>query len=408
MRSEEYRSRNCGIGSVALASIHPRTTLQQLLLAKANWRQRLQGWAASGELAKPAQSALNRSTEPALRTNLCARPAKGVFEDLPPVLEGGSLLASSRGAYGWETATIDLNDSWLQSTDDTSIIAMLNEELGQHLDAILNLTNSPGDKGARLTPALMEPTLSAPSHQALLKEDNRELPPVDGTLIQVEFSDIVGTPGDDKLQGTDDAVLQRDLEGNDCLTWQREADQPFGEANNDTLNRGNGSDILRGSGGRYRLNTRPENVRTIGCVSDKYHYSDRLHVAMATKGTHLSTLPANPLANDVYVAIQDVENSNIQASEYHEIFCFSAADANQRVSLYEHAGHDDIAGEAANDTLISDYGNFSLNGGRGYIQAGLGNVLINGSDGNNALYAAQSRTLRQQQHFSSPPCKQPP
>ncbi|MEB3171502.1 MAG: calcium-binding protein, partial [Synechococcaceae cyanobacterium] len=248
--------------------------LERLQVAQSGWWQRLQNWAASGDFSKAAQSALNLEGEPAPLSRWSDRLSRGEMADLPPVqLVEGALLPGVRGAYGRETATIYLNASWLATADEASILAVLSEELGHHLDAQLNGKDSPGDEGARFAAALLRQPVSAAAQQALLEEDDQGLLALDGDLIAVEFSEIIGTPGDDTLEGTEDPDVLRGLEGNDTLLGRGGADQLFGDADNDTLDGGDGNDVLKGGDGNDYLYGRSGDDILEGEAGDDNLYS---------------------------------------------------------------------------------------------------------------------------------------
>ena len=50
----------------------------------------------------------------------------------------GKAMPSTAGAYGISTGTIYLNQEWLQSASRERVLAVLSEELGHHLDGMLN------------------------------------------------------------------------------------------------------------------------------------------------------------------------------------------------------------------------------------------------------------------------------
>ena len=118
----------------------------QLLAA---WRTRLTAWASDGSLGAAAREALQLDGEPAELTALISQWAAGDFSALPPieVLEG-SVLPGAAGAYAISTGTIYLNGDWLASASEQQVIAVLTEELGHHLDGLLNTSDTPGDEGS--------------------------------------------------------------------------------------------------------------------------------------------------------------------------------------------------------------------------------------------------------------------
>ena len=72
----------------------------------------------------------------------------GDFTALPAiVLLSGADLHGARGAYAGSTATIYLNRDWLAVASRDQLSAVLTEELGHHLDGLLNGADTPGDEG---------------------------------------------------------------------------------------------------------------------------------------------------------------------------------------------------------------------------------------------------------------------
>ena len=114
------------------------------------WLLRLQTWAANGRFVSAAVDALR--LKPGQGTDqlnrIANRLAKGDTRDLPPIeLLPGSVMRGASGAYASSHSTIYLNANWLESTSNDQIIAVLNEELGHHLDAQLNNSDTAGDEG---------------------------------------------------------------------------------------------------------------------------------------------------------------------------------------------------------------------------------------------------------------------
>ena len=55
-------------------------------------------------------------------------------------------MPGESGANASSNSTIYLNANWLESASNDQIIAVLNEELGYHLDAQLNNSDTAGDE----------------------------------------------------------------------------------------------------------------------------------------------------------------------------------------------------------------------------------------------------------------------
>ena len=133
--------------SITAATTNPAPTADSapwLLL----WQQLLKTWATDGSLTAAAREALQLEHTPALLTELNDAWALGDFADLPPIeLLSAADISGALGAYAASTASIYLNSNWLSSASHEQIHAVLTEELGHHLDSLLNTTDTPGDEG---------------------------------------------------------------------------------------------------------------------------------------------------------------------------------------------------------------------------------------------------------------------
>ncbi len=128
-----------------MANTTASATLQALL---PDWQRLLQGWAADGHLTAAAQEALLLQDEPRTLRRLANRWAASDFRDLPPVvLLSASDMPGAMGAYAISTGTIYLNQDWLLGASRELVFAVLTEELGHHLDGVLNVGDTPGDEG---------------------------------------------------------------------------------------------------------------------------------------------------------------------------------------------------------------------------------------------------------------------
>jgi hypothetical protein len=103
------------------------------------WYQLLQQWSLDGRLSAAAQEALLLSGESEPLTALTDQWAAGDFSGLPPiVLLPASSMPGAAGAYADSTGTIYLNEDWLQTASTDAVFSVLTEELGHHLDNLLN------------------------------------------------------------------------------------------------------------------------------------------------------------------------------------------------------------------------------------------------------------------------------
>jgi hypothetical protein len=170
----------------------PQALLELLLQ---NWRQLLSQWAQSGALSQAARNALELDAggDPPLLGELVERWAAGDFRDLPPIeLLPASAMPGAAGAYAISTGTIYLNASWLQNASPEQALAVLSEELGHHLDGLLNEVDTPGDEGALFAALLLrEGVIDEREHLAVRAAHDRGSVLVAGRELEVEQAAVV-------------------------------------------------------------------------------------------------------------------------------------------------------------------------------------------------------------------------
>ena len=148
-------------------------TLEILL---GDWRKLLSEWAASGQITAAAQEALQLDGEPELLQELVGEWSKGDFSELPPiVLIPSSSMPGAAGAYAISTGTIYLNEDWLADATFKQALSVLTEELGHHLDALLNRADTIGDEGQYFSRLIIEQPPKSASLPELRTEDDRGL-----------------------------------------------------------------------------------------------------------------------------------------------------------------------------------------------------------------------------------------
>jgi hypothetical protein len=119
------------------------------------WKLKLSEWAVDGSLGAAADAAFRLERRPTELAALISQWAVGDFSALPPiVLLPTSSMPGTAGAYAISTGSIYLNQDWLAGATAAQVIAVLTEELGHHLDGLLNVVDTPGDEGKRFALAL--------------------------------------------------------------------------------------------------------------------------------------------------------------------------------------------------------------------------------------------------------------
>jgi hypothetical protein len=157
------------------------------------WHQQIQSWAQDGSIRRAAQEALLLEGEPARLAGLVNQWAQGDFSALPPiVLLEGSAIPGAAGAYAISPGTIYLSQDWLQTAGDERVLAVLTEELGHHLDGLLNPSDTPGDEGELFAALLNGSGPSSEEHRpAVLAENDHATVRVAGAPVAAEQAAIM-------------------------------------------------------------------------------------------------------------------------------------------------------------------------------------------------------------------------
>ena len=141
----------------------------------------------SGRLTTAVQESLLLKTEPQALNELMTQWAKGDYENIPEILLlPGTVMDGAMGAYASGTGTIFLNADWLQNATRDQVLLVLTEELGHHLDAMLNQTDTPGDEGELLARLLADEKLSLDQMALIESDQDQGKVFTGGQIIQVE------------------------------------------------------------------------------------------------------------------------------------------------------------------------------------------------------------------------------
>ena len=212
---------------------------------------------------------------------------------------------------------------------------------------------------------------------------------------------IIGTEGNDVLNGTELADTLEGLDGNDRL---------YGRGGNDTLNGGAGSDQLYGHEGDDILDGGDGNDYTLvgGEGSDTIYGGAGNDVIYDTASTHIdggegtdeadfraetSGVTANVTTGELYNEAGEVGSITgieiIDGSDFNDNF--TGSEVNDR--LYGRAGNDVLIGGAGSDQLYGHEGDDILDGGDGNdytLVGGEGSDTIYGGAGNDVIYDTAS------------------
>ena len=157
-----------------------------------SWKLAVQGWSRDGSLARAAQDALNLDAVPPALQRLIEQWSEAQWEELPPVeLLSSEAMPGAAGAYAISTGTIYLNQSWLESASPQQVQAVLTEELGHHLDGLLNAADTPGDEGEIFSCLLLQ-VCSVNNGQKFLSHDGSIHLKVGDRILEGEAADNTG------------------------------------------------------------------------------------------------------------------------------------------------------------------------------------------------------------------------
>ena len=135
------------------------TKLQALL---GLWQQQIRAWAQNGALVSAAVHALGLGQEPLALTALAEALGQGDFRGLPAVeLMADDELPGARSHFSDSSQTVFLNSSWLAGSDQDAVLHELTVRWGEHLDTLLNTSDTPGDEGSHFA-ALLSAGLVTP------------------------------------------------------------------------------------------------------------------------------------------------------------------------------------------------------------------------------------------------------
>lgn len=179
----------------------PRMPLATLT---ALWLQQLSSRAADGSLLEAANQAFAFTTASKALIDLLQDWSQGEFRHVPPVvLLPSAHLSGAAGAYASSTGSIYLSDAWLHDASISEALAVLNEELGHHLDALLKSEDSAGDEGAIFSRVLNGEALSQDQITLLRQENDHGRIRLNDSWVEAEFHNgIVHVPANAEITGT--------------------------------------------------------------------------------------------------------------------------------------------------------------------------------------------------------------
>jgi Ca2+-binding RTX toxin-like protein len=286
------------------------------------------------------------------------------------------------GAFAAATNTIYLRDSLVKNGTVDLISSVIIEELGHAIDSQVNRVESPGDEGAVFSLLVGGKDISADLLAELKAEDDWGTIWVDGQELTVEMANILGTSGNDTLNGDTDSNDFRDfiegLAGNDELNGGFGGDVLLGGLGNDLSNGGDGDDYLTDYEGVNTLNG--------GSGNDSILSNDGSTI---NGGDGLDSLELKYYAGDGYGNGAVAANLTFTAGgigagansiQNIELLKFNSNTPNDFIDASLTSIGLDLSGGDGNDTFLGGSANDFLRGGNGvdYIIGGAGNDNIGG------------------------------
>ena len=163
----------------------PRTLLDFL----PTWFDQLQQWSLSGRLNAAAKEALLLNGQPQELQDLVSQWSSGDFQAVPEiVLLSNADINGALGAYAQSTGKIYLNADWFATATQEAVNAVLTEELGHHLDGLLNAVDTVGDEGEYFSDLLRGVVLRDTKEAFLRAEGDSGIIQVEGKPLRVEYS----------------------------------------------------------------------------------------------------------------------------------------------------------------------------------------------------------------------------
>ncbi|AIE75095.1 MULTISPECIES: S-layer family protein [unclassified Synechocystis] len=134
---------------------------------------------------------------------LRSRWASEDFSDVPAIeMLSAEVLGSAVGAYAQSINKIYLSDRFVATATEVQLVAVILEEIGHAVDALVNSQDSPGDEGEIFANLVLGVQLSELGIESLKTQDDNFTILVDGQSLQVEAATINVTNTNDSGTGS--------------------------------------------------------------------------------------------------------------------------------------------------------------------------------------------------------------
>jgi len=342
-----------------------------LEVAQVSVKRLLQDFAQSPEFAAQMKLAFGQEVDV---SELQETWTAGDFSALPQIeVRSRWDINGANGAYAAVIDRIFISEEFLhQNANNLDAIArLILEEMGHAVDTRLNESDSLGDEGAIFSAVVWGETLSSQELASLRAENDTAVVTIDGQTLQIEQDNIVGTDGNDVLNGTADNDTIDGLGGNDAL---------YGHAGNDTLDGGEGNDYLDGGTGDDSLDA--------GAGNDYIVTGAGVHQIIGGEGSDFAILDYSTSTDNLNVTYSDLNDGNLSDGSTLsgvEILQLVSGSGNDNLDVTATFGNRDYD-PGHHSWQVNIFGNNLYAGaGNDFITSGAGNDHIYGEDGDDVL-----------------------
>jgi Ca2+-binding RTX toxin-like protein len=391
-------------------------------------QRQLSRFAAQDNFGRVMDAAFGQSLDRPQLRKLRQQWLSGNFSLIPEIkVLSQHELGVANGAYAAELGCIFLSSDFMARSTPEAIAATILEEVGHHLDQLLNGgVDSAGDEGEIFRRLVYGENLTELELAGLKAQNDHAVITVGGQAIAIEQLNINGDDGDNTLDGSEFNDSIQGFGGNDTISGGTGDDTISGGDGNDTLYGQQGSDILAGGAGDdlYLFNANSDSgddaigeqvnqgidsisfAPSFDGVMFDLHFTGfaqtiRPNYRILSTSAFLAEIENlyGGLGGDILVG-NGLGNSIGGGGGGDYIDGFAGNDTldggENDDEIYGGGGDDQLFGDSGNDSLYGEYfdnpnaltfGNDSLNGGDGddYLSVYVGSNALQGGNGNDRL-----------------------
>ena len=346
------------------------------------WLLQLQVWAEDSRFLEAGLKALrlNRGQTTQRLKRVVDRLARGKTRDLPAIeILHGSAMPGAAGAYAESTGTIYLNQCWLKIAKKRDVLFVLTAELGHHLDAQLNATDTPEDEGHAFASLLLS-NLQKHQFNTDPGEQNHGLIFTNDEWITAEFENWTGSAGGDNYPNTNDGDNNSGADslvgntGNDTIFGGNQNDTIDGKGGQDSIEGGNHRDLIDGGTGNDWLHGRGHNDTIYGGDgNDTIHGGDHADLVYGGNG------------DDAIYASGGNGNDTLYGEAGNDYL--NGGSNGVASTIIGGPGNDTLTGNTGTDTakFAGNRGQYTLTFSSESSSIGSLTIAVSGPDGNDSL-----------------------